>query len=52
MKNTIITLKDVTVSYDGEQVLTATMYTDQTADGISFFADGTVEMDVVKYDLL
>ncbi len=37
---------------DGEQVLTATMYTDQTADGISFFADGTVEMDVVKYDLL
>ena len=21
------------------------------ADGISFFADGTVEMDVVKYDL-
>ena len=37
---------------DGEQVLTATMYTDQTADGISFFADGTVEMDIVKYDLL
>lgn len=37
---------------DGEQVLTATMYTDQAADGISFFADGTVEMDVIKYDLL
>ncbi len=37
---------------DGEQVLTATMYTDQAADGISFFSDGTVEMDVVKYDLL
>ncbi len=37
---------------DGEQVLTVTMYTDQTADGISFFADGTVNMDVVKYDLL
>lgn len=36
---------------DGEQVLTATMYTDQTADGISFFADGTVNMDVIKYDL-
>lgn len=37
---------------DGEQVLTATMYTDQIADGISFFADGTVNMDVVKYDLV
>lgn len=37
---------------DGEQVLTVTMYTDQAADGISFFADGTVNMDVVKYDLL
>lgn len=36
---------------DGEQVMTATMYTDQSADGISFFADGTVNMDVVKYDL-
>lgn len=28
-----------------------TMYTDQSADGISFFADGVVNMDVVKYDL-
>ena len=37
---------------DGEHVLTATMYTDQSADGISFFADGTVNMDVVKYDLV
>lgn len=36
---------------DGEQVLTAAMYTDQNAEGISFFADGTVNMDVVKYDL-
>ena len=36
---------------DGEQVLTATMYTSQEADGISFFADGSVSMDVVKYDL-
>lgn len=35
----------------GEQVLSATMYTDQTAEGISFYADGTVNMDVVKYDL-
>ena len=37
---------------DGEQVMTITMYTDQTADGISFFADGSVKMDVVKYDLI
>lgn len=37
---------------DGEQVMTATMYTDQDADGISFFADGNVNMDVIKYDLI
>lgn len=37
---------------DGEQVITATMYTEQSADGISFFADGTVNMDVIKYDLI
>jgi len=37
---------------DGEQVLSVTMYTEQSADGISFFTDGSVEMDVVKYDLL
>ena len=36
---------------DGEHVLTATMYTDLAADGISFFADGAVSMDVVKYEL-
>ena len=36
---------------DGEQVMTATFYTDPAADGISFFADGRVQMDVVKYDL-
>ncbi len=36
---------------DGEQVMSATIYTEQEADGISFFADGTVCMDVVKYDL-
>ncbi|MCI8796379.1 MAG: glycoside hydrolase family 32 protein [Dorea sp.] len=36
---------------DGEQVLSATMYTDQAADGISFFADGTAKIDIVKYDL-
>ncbi len=37
---------------DGEQVMSATIYTEQEADGISFFADGTVCMDVVKYDLV
>ena len=36
---------------DGEQVLSATMYTEQAAEGISFYADGTANMDVVKYDL-
>lgn len=35
----------------GEKVMTATMYTDLSADGISFFADGKVCMDVVKYAL-
>ena len=29
-----------------------TFYTDPAADGISFFADGRVQMDVVKYDLV
>ncbi|MCM1174829.1 MAG: glycoside hydrolase family 32 protein [Blautia sp.] len=37
---------------DGEYVLSATLYTDLSADGISFFADGRVTMDVVKYDLM
>ena len=37
---------------DGEHVMTATMYTDQEADGVSFFADGCVNIDVVKYDLV
>ena len=36
---------------DGEYVLSATFYTDLSADGISFFADGRVVMDVVKYEL-
>ncbi len=36
---------------DGEQVLSATIYTEQEADGVSFFADGVVNMDIVKYDL-
>jgi beta-fructofuranosidase len=36
---------------DGEQVMTATFMTDVAAQGISFFADGQVEMDITKYDL-
>lgn len=36
---------------DGEYVLTATFYTDPSAEGISFYADGEVVMDVVKYAL-
>ena len=36
---------------DGEQVLSATIYTEQEADQVSFFAEGAVNMDVVKYDL-
>lgn len=35
----------------GEQVISATLYTDLEADGISFFADGFVNMDITKYDL-
>jgi beta-fructofuranosidase len=37
---------------DGEQVVTAAIYTDPTAEGISFVADGDVVMDVVKYSLI
>ena len=36
---------------DGEQVMSAVIQTPQEADGISFFADGEVKMDVVKYTL-
>lgn len=36
---------------DGEQVLSAVIYTDQDAEGVSFFADGIVDMDIVKYNL-
>jgi len=36
---------------DGEQTMTATFMTDVSAKGISFLADGQVEMDIVKYDL-
>ena len=36
---------------DGQQTLTATMYTDQEADGFKFFATGKISMDIEKYDL-
>lgn len=36
---------------DGEQAMTATIYTEQKADGISFMADGAVRMDITKYEL-
>lgn len=36
---------------DGEHVLSVTFYTDLSADGISFCADGMVTMDIIKYDL-
>ena len=36
---------------DGEQVMTVTIDTPQDAKGISFFADGDVMIDVVKYDI-
>ena len=36
---------------DGEHVLSATLYTNPEVSGISFYADGAVAMDVVKYEL-
>lgn len=36
---------------DGEQTITATIYTDLAADGIKFITTGNVLMDVEKYDL-
>ncbi len=35
----------------GRSVMSMTYYTDLDADGISFFADGSVIMDVTKYEL-
>ncbi len=31
--------------------MTATIYTEQEADGISFSADGAVRMDITRYEL-
>ena len=36
---------------DGEQVLSATVSTDLSAEGISFFADGAVRINVLSYRL-
>ena len=36
---------------NGENVMTATMYTDLAADGISFFVDGKIGMNITKYEL-
>lgn len=36
---------------DGEKVMSTTIETEQSADRISFIADGAVRMNVVKYDL-
>lgn len=36
---------------DGEQAMSATIYTDMAADGISFYADGNVRMNLSKYDI-
>ena len=36
---------------DGEQAATTVLYTDVGADSISFEADGSVIMDIEKYDL-
>ena len=37
---------------DGEQTMTATILTELSASDISFVADGAVNIDVTKYDLL
>ena len=36
---------------DGEKVMSATLYTDLAADGISFFADGALSFNVTFYPL-
>ncbi|HBA98176.1 MAG TPA: sucrose-6-phosphate hydrolase [Lachnospiraceae bacterium] len=37
---------------DGENVMSAVIYTDLSADGIVFLADGKVRMNIVKYELI
>ena len=36
---------------DGEKVLTATIYTDLAAEGITFLANGAARIKVTKYSL-
>ena len=37
---------------DGQKVLSSVIYTETSADGISFFADGDAAIDVVRYELV
>jgi beta-fructofuranosidase len=37
---------------DGEKAMTVTMYTNESADGISFVADGLINADITKYSLI
>ena len=37
---------------DGEQVMSAVIFTEQEAKGISFFAEGAAKIDIVKYNLV
>ena len=37
---------------DGEQVMSVVIFTEQEANGISFFVEGAAKIDVVKYDLV
>ena len=37
---------------DGEQALSSTLYTDLSAEGISFEAEGVAIIDVEKYDIV
>jgi Beta-fructosidases (levanase/invertase) len=37
---------------DGKQVMSAVIFTEQEAKGISFFAEGAAKIDIVKYNLV
>ena len=37
---------------NGEQVMSAVIFTEQEAKGVSFFVEGAAKIDVVKYDLV
>ena len=48
----LYTFANLTFINDGEQVMSAVIFTEQEAKGISFFADGAAKIDVVKYELI